>query len=119
MNRRAPAGRIAYVDGKYLPHGMASVHIEDRGLQFADAVYEVFSVVRGKLLEVKGHLDRLERSLGALSIPMPMTRAALGIVVRETLRRNRIADGIVYLQVTRCAGSTWRRSSAAAPKAFR
>lgn len=103
MNRRAPAGRIAYVDGKYLPHRMATVHIEDRGLQFADAVYEVFSVVRGRLLEVKGHLDRLERSLSALSIPMPMTRAALGIVVHETLRRNRIADGLVYLQVTRGA----------------
>jgi D-alanine transaminase len=101
--RRRPSGRIAYVDGRYLPHAHASVHIEDRGLQFADSVYEVCAVNRGMLLDEEGHLDRLERSLRELTIAMPMTRGALKTVMRETLRRNRLKDGLLYLQVTRGA----------------
>jgi D-alanine transaminase len=93
--------RVAYVNGRYLPHGEASVHIEDRGFQFADGVYEVWSVFGGRLAELKGHMDRLERSLEELRIRRPMTRAALTVVLRETIRRNRIRDGIVYIQVTR------------------
>ena len=103
MLRTRPQGRIAYVDGRYVPHPGAVVHIEDRGLQFADAVYEVCSVNDGLLLDETGHLDRLERSLRELLIPMPMTRAALKAVMRETLRRNRLRDGLLYLQVTRGA----------------
>ncbi len=100
-NDRAPAGRIAYVNGRYVRHGEAGVHIEDRGLQFADAVYEVWGMSGGLLFDTEEHLDRLERSLRELGIAMPMGRAALMAVVHETARRNRVHDGLIYLQVTR------------------
>lgn len=93
--------RTAYVNGRYVPQGEGAVHIEDRGLQFADAVYEVWAVLGGKLADAEGHLTRLERSLGELRIAEPMARAALLQVVRETVRRNRVRDGIAYIQVTR------------------
>ncbi len=95
--------RIAYVDGSYLPHGEAQVHIEDRGYQFADGVYEVFAVSGGRRIDHDRHLDRLERSLGELGIPMPMSRRALTMVMDEMLRRNRVRQGIIYLQITRGA----------------
>jgi D-alanine transaminase len=101
--RRTPTGRIAYVDGRYVPHGSASVHVEDRGLQFADSVYEVCAVLNGRLMDEEGHLDRLERSLKALGIAMPMARESLRAVMREMIRRNRLPDGLLYLQVTRGA----------------
>jgi D-alanine transaminase len=93
--------RIAYVNGRYLPHGEASVHIEDRGYQFADGVYEVIAVQGGELIDETLHLARLDRSLGELRIAAPMSRRVLSLVLRELLRRNRIRDGYVYLQVTR------------------
>ncbi|MGQ0673619.1 MAG: D-amino-acid transaminase [Hyphomicrobium sp.] len=93
--------RIVYVNGRYLPYGAANVHVEDRGFQFADSVYEVMEVYGGQLVDAPAHLDRLERSLGELAIPHPMPRAALLAIVRETLGRNRVVDGTVYLQVTR------------------
>jgi D-alanine transaminase len=93
--------RIAYVNGRYLPHREAGVHVEDRGYQFADGVYEVCEVRGGRLIDEKRHLARLDRSLGELSIQRPMTPAALGVVMREVVRRNRVIDGIIYLQVTR------------------
>jgi D-alanine transaminase len=93
--------RIAYVDGQYLPHRSAGVHIEDRGYQFADGVYEVLAVVGGHLVDEGPHLARLARSLRELRIAAPMSEAALGIVMREVARRNDVRDGIVYLQVTR------------------
>jgi len=98
-----PSGRYAYVNGRYLPHGQAAVHIEDRGLQLGDSIYEVFRAEAGHLLDESGHLDRLERSLAALELPMPVTRAALRLILRELIRRNLIRDGIIYLQVTRGA----------------
>lgn len=101
--RRVPVGRIAYVNGRYLPHGEASVHIEDRGLQFADSIYEVFGVFGGRIWDEEEHLDRLERSVGEIQLAMPMPRAALKLVLREVARRNHIADGLIYLQVTRGA----------------
>jgi D-alanine transaminase len=94
-------GRIAYVNGRFVPHGEAAVHIEDRGYQFADGVYEVWAVFGGRLADSEGHFARLERSLGELRIGMPMSRRALELVLRETLRRNRIGTGLLYLQVTR------------------
>ena len=94
-------GRIAYVNGRFTPHAEATVHIEDRGYQFADAVYEVWALLDGRLADPEGHFARLERSLGELCIAMPMTRAALTNVLREAVRRNRIANGLVYLQVSR------------------
>ena len=93
--------RIAYVNGRYLPHRDASVHVEDRGYQFADGVYEVCEVWNGQLVDERRHLDRLERSLRELRIDSPMSRAALGLVLREVVRRNGVTDGMVYLQVTR------------------
>lgn len=95
--------RIAYVDGQYLPHGQASVHIEDRGYQFADGVYEVCAIFNGRILDEAPHLDRLERSLAELRIPKPKTRAALTVVMREVVRRNRVRNGMIYIQVTRGA----------------
>jgi D-alanine transaminase len=93
--------RIAYVNGRYVPHREASVHIEDRGYQFADGVYEVCEIWNGLIVDETRHLDRLERSLNELTLPMPMSRAALKVVIREIVRRNRVRDGLVYLQVTR------------------
>lgn len=93
--------RIAYVNGRYLPHDRAAVHIEDRGYQLADGVYEVCEVRGRRILDLDRHLDRLDRSLAALSIPWPMARASLAVVLAEVIRQNRIGDGIVYLQVTR------------------
>jgi D-alanine transaminase len=93
--------RIAYVDGRYLPRRAAAVNVEDRGYQFADGVYEVCEVRGGRIVDERRHLDRLRRSLGELRIRVPMSMAALGVVLRETVRRNRVQDGIVYLQVTR------------------
>lgn len=93
--------RWAYVNGQYVPKGQASVHVEDRGYQFADAVYEVWSVVGGRLADFEGHMARLERSLDELRIRRPMSRAALTQVLRETVRRNRVRNGLVYLQISR------------------
>ena len=95
--------RIAYVAGQYLSHRQAAVHIEDRGFQFADGVYEVIAVVGGHLVDEDLHLKRLHRSLAELRIAMPMGDAALKIVMREVMRRNGVDTGIVYLQITRGA----------------
>jgi len=93
--------RVAYVNGRYAPHGRAMVHIEDRGYQLGDGVYEVWAVIDGRISDAARHFDRLERSLGELSIAWPMSRPALRIVLAETVRRNRVDYGLVYLQVTR------------------
>lgn len=93
--------RIAYVNGRYLPHAEASVSVEDRGYQFADGVYEVCEVRGGRLVDERRHMARLERSLNELRIARPMSAAALSIVLHETVRRNRVEDGTVYLQITR------------------
>ncbi len=95
--------RIAYVNGAYTPLRDAAISIEDRGFLFADSVYEVWSVFGGQLADLDGHLNRLERSLGELQIAMPMPRHALLVVLNEVIRRNRILEGMVYLQVSRGA----------------
>lgn len=95
--------RTAYVNGLYLPHSQAVVHVEDRGYQFADGVYEVVGVRNGRLFDEEPHLDRLDRSLDQLAIPRPMSRAALKVIMREVLRRNRLRDGMIYIQMTRGA----------------
>ena len=100
---RAPAGRIAYVNGRYLPHGQASVHIEDRALQLGDGIYEVNNVIAGRAINQDYHLDRMERSLREIGMNMPMSRGALKLVMHEMIARNRIANGLLYLQVTRGA----------------
>lgn len=93
--------RVAYVNGQYQPHGQAVIHVEDRGFQFADGVYEVWSVFDGRLADFDGHMTRLHRSLNELRIDIPMTREALSRVLNETVRRNRVNEGLVYIQVTR------------------
>ena len=93
--------RIAYVNGAYTPHAVSVVHIDDRGYQFGDGIYEVWAVFGGRLADAEGHFARLERSLSELSIPTPMSRAALTIVLKEAVRQNRVRDGLVYLQVGR------------------
>lgn len=96
--------RIVYVNGRYVPYAKAAVHVEDRGFQFADAVYEVCRVVDGRLVDEARHMARLDRSLAELKIARPMSVAALGHVMRQTIRRNRVTNGLVYLQVTRGEG---------------
>lgn len=93
--------RYAYVNGRYVDHREASVHIEDRGYQLADGVYEVVGVRGGKLIDEGPHIDRLDRSLQELRIGWPVSRTTLGFIIRELMRRNRLHDGLVYMQVTR------------------
>src|SRR6202140_887977 len=93
--------RIAYVNGRYLPFREAKVHVEDRGYQFADGVYEVCEVRGGRLIDERRHIARLQRSLGELRIPMPVSVKALGVILREVVAKNRIGYGLVYLQITR------------------
>ena len=93
--------RIVYVNGRYLPYAEAGVHVEDRGFQFADSVYEVCEVKNGALIDTTRHLARLARSLSELKIAFPMAEPALRHVLGQVVRRNRVRDGIVYLQVTR------------------
>ncbi len=93
--------RYAYVNGRYVDHREASVHIEDRGYQLADGVYEVVGVRGGKLIDEVPHIDRLDRSLRELRIGWPVSRNTLGFIIRELMRRNRLHDGLVYMQVTR------------------
>ena len=93
--------RVIYVNGVYAPYADAAVHAEDRGFQFADGVYEVCEVRDGCLVDERRHMARLQRSLSELRMAGPMDLRSLGIVLRETVRRNRVRNGMVYLQVTR------------------
>ena len=93
--------RIAYVNGRYLPHRDARVHIEDRGYQFADGIYEVVAVKDRTFVDLAPHLERLERSLRELKIAAPMGRPALTLAMEEVIRRNDVVDGIIYVQMTR------------------
>lgn len=93
--------RIVYVNGRYVPYAEAAVHVEDRGFQFADAIYEVCEVRGGRLVDEARHMARLQRSLQELQIRQPMSPVALGLVMRQVIRRNRVRDGLVYLQVSR------------------
>jgi D-alanine transaminase len=93
--------RIAYVNGRYRPHCDALIHVEDRGFQFADGVYEVCEVREARLVDERRHMARLTRSLAELRISLPMPLSALSVVLHETVRRNRVRNGIVYLQITR------------------
>ncbi|MEL6298407.1 MAG: D-amino-acid transaminase [Pseudomonadota bacterium] len=95
--------RVIYVNGQYRPYDAAFIHAEDRGFQFADAVYEVCEVRDGRIVDETRHLERLARSLGELMIRRPMSQGAWQIVIRETIRRNRVSNGIVYIQVSRGA----------------
>jgi D-alanine transaminase len=93
--------RIAYVNGAYRSLADAAVHIEDRGFQFADGVYEVIYRHAGRLIDMDLHLARLERSLRELSLKAPVTRHALMAILAEVARRNRLQSGLLYIQITR------------------
>ena len=93
--------RYAYVNGRYVTHGDAAVHIEDRGFQFADGVYEVVPIVNSRMVDAGPHLDRLERSLSELTIAMPLSRKVLELVMDELIARNGVNEGLIYMQVTR------------------
>lgn len=93
--------RIVYVNGAYRPHREARVHFEDRGYQFSDGVYEVILVRKSVLVDAEPHLARLVRSLTELDIAPPMDPPALEAVIAETMRRNRLVEGFVYIQATR------------------
>jgi D-alanine transaminase len=93
--------RISYVNGRFIRHSQAAVHIEDRGYQFADAVYEVIAIVRGRLIDDELHFERLERSLREIGIEMLFSRAIFRIKIAELLRLNRLTNGSLYLQVSR------------------
>jgi D-alanine transaminase len=94
---------IAYVNGVYGPVGDAVISIEDRGLQFGDGIYEVVYVSNGRLVDPDLHLARLFRSLTEIELSLAQTPAALMVVIKEVLRRNRVNTGLVYIQVTRGA----------------
>lgn len=93
--------RIVYVNGDYVPEDAARVSVFDRGFLFADAVYEVTSVLEGRLVDFGGHLARLHRSLGELSMAAPLDDTELEAMHRELVARNEVAEGMVYMQVTR------------------
>jgi len=94
-------GKISYVNGRYLNHRDATVHIEDRGYQFSDGVYEVIAFYNRRLLDEDLHLQRLTRSLAALHIISPVHENSLRFVMRELIARNNRVDGTLYMQITR------------------
>jgi len=96
--------RYVYVNGCYKRYDKATVHVEDRGFQFGDAIYEVCEIRNGSLIDETRHMTRLDRSLSELSIVNPMSKAAWQRIMRETIRRNRVKNGILYIQVSRGAG---------------
>jgi len=96
--------RLAYVDGRHVPLGDATVSVEDRGFQFADAVYEVCAVLNGRLFDWELHAARLTRNLSALGIAAPLGEAALLAQVRRLIAANRATEALLYIQVTRGAG---------------
>ena len=93
--------RIVYVNGHYVPEEEASISVFDRGFLFADGVYEVTSVLDGKLLDFEGHATRLKRSLDELRMAAPVTGDELLTIHRELLDRNQLVEGTIYLQITR------------------
>ena len=97
--------REAFVNGEYTDYNKSYIHIEDRGYQFADGVYEVFAILDGKIVDYKGHIDRLYRSLNELRITSPIQKKSYKFHIKEIIKRNIIKNGLVYLQITRGVAS--------------
>ena len=97
--------REVFLNGEYTEYTNSKVHIEDRGYQFADGVYEVFAVLNSKVVDYEGHIKRLYRSLRELNISSPIQRKSYKFHINEIIKRNIIQDGLVYLQVTRGVAS--------------
>ncbi len=93
--------RIVYVNGRYIPHRYASVHVEDRGYQFADGIYEVVMVVNGQPVDYDGHLKRLYNSMKLIKIQVNFSEASLRLIIARMIRLNRVVNGTIYVQVTR------------------
>ncbi len=97
--------REAFVNGNYTDYNKSYIHIEDRGYQFADGVYEVFAILDSKIVDFDGHIKRLFRSLKELRITSPIQKESYKFHIKEIIKRNVIKDGVVYLQVTRGVAS--------------
>ena len=95
--------RVIYVNGRYRRYAEAAVHVEDRGLQFADSIYEGVGVWRRRLIDYRPHYERLCRSASEIGLELPCTMESLGFVADECIRRNHVREGLVYVQVTRGA----------------
>ena len=93
--------RVVFLNGEYKDYINALTHVEDRGYQFADGVYEVFSVKSGKLIDYNGHISRLTRSLNEIKIKYPINNRSILFHMRNIIRKNLIVDGLIYLQITR------------------
>ena len=93
--------RFIYLNGQYIPHDQAHVHVEDRAFLMGDAVYEVIGYIHGHMADETGHLDRLERSLSELKMKMPLERENFRFILREIVRKNRQKNAAIYIQVTR------------------
>ena len=108
--------RTVFVNGEYLPETEAKISIFDRGFLFADGVYEVSAVVKGKLVDYPAHMERLARSLKELRMDWPCSRAELDAMHLEMIRRNALHEGIIYMQVTRGAADRAFNFPKPAPK---
>ena len=97
--------RFVFVNGKYLPYEESKVHIEDRGYQFADGVYEVFAVIEHKLADYDAHMSRLLRSLSELNMKLPYSRKSIFFHISNIVKQNLISNGLVYLQISRGVAS--------------
>ena len=97
--------REAFVNGEYTDYNKSFIHIEDRGYQFADGVYEVFAIIESKIVDYEGHIKRLYRSLNELRIISPIQKKSYKFHIKEIIKRNIINNGLVYLQVTRGVAS--------------
>ena len=97
--------RIAFVNGEYLPYEKSKVHIEDRGYQFADGVYEVFAVIENKLADYDAHISRLMRSLSELDMKLPYSKRSIFFHISNIVKQNLISNGLVYLQISRGVAS--------------
>ena len=97
--------RVVFVNGEYLPYEKSKVHIEDRGYQFADGVYEVFAVIENKLADYDAHMNRLLRSLSELNMKLPYSKKSIFFHISNIVKQNLILNGLVYLQISRGVAS--------------
>ncbi len=97
--------RVVFVNGEYLPYEKSKVHIEDRGYQFADGVYEVFAVIENKLADYDAHINRLLRSLSELNMKLPYSKKSIFFHISNIVKQNLVTNGLVYLQISRGVAS--------------
>jgi D-alanine transaminase len=97
--------RVVFVNGEYLPYDKSTVHIEDRGYQFADGVYEVFAIIENKIADYEAHMSRLLRSLSELKMKLPYSRKSIYFHISNIVKQNLISNGLVYLQISRGVAS--------------